>query len=249
MKILITPFILFLFIQNAFAQWIPSGTNIYNNNTGNVGINVTTPQSRFHVNGSFIVSVNTANLDPGGSLGTLPNALAQTGWMLIGWNRNAGKGETDFISNQGAGESGGFAFFNHNNSNVETHQVTFYGNGNVGIGVPVPTIKLDVNGTIHSKSVVVDLNNWPDYVFEKDYKLPLLSNVKAYIDQNHHLPDMPSAADVAKDGLNLGEANKQLTRKVEELTLYLIEKDWQLAEQKRVSQSVQEQLSALVKGV
>jgi hypothetical protein len=60
-------------------------------------------------------------------------------------------------------------------------------------------------------------------VFKKDYQLRPLSEVKTYIDQNQHLPEIPSAQEIAKDGLNLGEMNRLLVKKVEELTLYLIE--------------------------
>lgn len=59
-----------------------------------------------------------------------------------------------------------------------------------------------------------------------------LKDLAAYTEANGHLPDLPSAAEIEKDGLNLGEMNKLLTKKVEELTLYLIEKDKQLQEQK-----------------
>lgn len=119
--------------------------------------------------------------------------------------------------------------------------------GNVGIGTINPLNKLDVNGTMHSKQVNIDLNGWADYVFNKDYQLPSLKDIKAYINLNHHLPDMPSEQEVIKDGLNLGEMNKLLTKKVEELTLYLIEKDKQISEQQKVNQSFQQQLNYLMK--
>jgi hypothetical protein len=96
-------------------------------------------------------------------------------------------------------------------------------NGNVGIGVINPQNKLDVNGTIHSKSVLIDLNGWSDYVFKQGYPLRPLSEVKAYIDQNQHLPEIPSEQEMEKNGLNVSEMNKLLVKKVEELTLYLIE--------------------------
>ncbi|SHN30283.1 hypothetical protein [Mucilaginibacter sp. OK098] len=135
-------------------------------------------------------------------------------------------------------------------------------NGNVGIGTSAPDQLLTVNGTIHSKSVVVDANIFPDYVFTPTYRLPSLTEVKAYIAQNHHLPDMPSAAEVEKNGLNLGEMNKVLVQKVEELTLYLIQQNKQVAElnkqlikqntnlsdQYKVNQSQQKQLDELKKG-
>lgn len=68
----------------------------------------------------------------------------------------------------------------------------------------------------------------PDYVFKPTYHLPTLTEIKTYIDQNHHLPEVPSAEQVANDGLKLGEMNTLLLKKVEELTLYLIEKDQQV---------------------
>lgn len=104
-----------------------------------------------------------------------------------------------------------------------TERLTVLPGGNVGIGLSNPTNKLDVNGTIHSRAVKVDLNGWSDYVFAKSYKLPTLKFVETFIAQNKHLPDVPSAAEVVKDGLDVGEMNKLLMKKVEELTLYLIQ--------------------------
>lgn len=103
--------------------------------------------------------------------------------------------------------------------------------GQVGIGTSTPREALSVNGNIRSKQVKVETANWPDYVFNKDYSLPSLSEVKTYIDQYHHLPELPSEEQITKDGLNLGEINKLLTKKIEELTLYLIEKEKQVNEQ------------------
>ncbi|WP_052496099.1 hypothetical protein [Pedobacter lusitanus] len=104
--------------------------------------------------------------------------------------------------------------------------------GNVGIRTSNPNgYKLAVNGSIHAKEVKIDLDEFPDYVFKPDYNLRPLTEVKTFIDQNHHLPEMPSEKEVIKDGVNVGELNKLLVKKVEELTLYLIEKDKQLKEQ------------------
>lgn len=107
-------------------------------------------------------------------------------------------------------------------------------NGNVGIGTSdTHGYQLAVNGTIHTKEVLVDLNNWPDYVFKPTYQLQPLPEVQNFINQNHHLPGMPSADEVEKDGVNLGEMNKALLKKVEELTLYLLEQQKQIDELKK----------------
>jgi len=112
------------------------------------------------------------------------------------------------------------------------------GHVSIGTGNIDPSYSLAVKGNIHAQQVVVELANWPDYVFKKDYQLMPLAQVKSYVDQNHHLPDLPAAIDLQKDGLNLGEMNKLLTRKVEELTLYLIEKDKEI-EQLKLNQEAQ----------
>ncbi|MGQ7855279.1 hypothetical protein ACUN24_13675 [Pedobacter sp. WC2501] len=95
-------------------------------------------------------------------------------------------------------------------------------NGNLGIGVPNAAERLSVNGNIRAKEVKVEATNWPDYVFEKKYILPTLKETMSYIEQYGHLPDMPSADVVAKEGQNLGEIQAKLLKKVEELTLHLI---------------------------
>lgn len=87
--------------------------------------------------------------------------------------------------------------------------------------------------------------SWPDFVFKKGYTLPTLTEVKNYIDKNQHLPDMPSAAEVHTNGLDLGEMNRLLLKKVEELTLYLIEKNRQIAEQKSKVERQEVRLAAL----
>lgn len=95
---------------------------------------------------------------------------------------------------------------------------------NVGIGTATPDAKLTVNGTIHAKEVLIDLNGpLADYVFEPDYVLPSLSKVKQYIQENKHLPDIPSATQVEQEGMSVGDMQNLLLQKIEELTLYTIE--------------------------
>lgn len=94
--------------------------------------------------------------------------------------------------------------------------------GNVGIGTEnFGTYKLAVNGSIRSKEVVVE-SGWADYVFDEKYKLPLLADVEKFIKQNKHLPNIPSAKEVEEKGLHVGDVQKRMMEKIEELTLYII---------------------------
>jgi hypothetical protein len=98
-------------------------------------------------------------------------------------------------------------------------------NGNVGIGTPAPDEKLTVKGKIHAQEVRVDMLGplVPDYVFANDYKLKTLQEVEAYIKKNNHLPEIPSAEEIEKKGLMLAEMNMALLKKMEEMTLYMID--------------------------
>src|ERR1044072_1234494 len=88
---------------------------------------------------------------------------------------------------------------------------------------------------------------WADFVFQPEYKLPTLAEVEGYIKVNRHLPDVPSAEEVEKDGLDLGEMNKRLLQKVEELTLYLIELKKENDEMKQQQNKLLDRISKLEK--
>jgi len=107
--------------------------------------------------------------------------------------------------------------------------MTIQNNGNVAIGRPeAPSgYKLAVAGKIITEGVKVrtQAKGWPDYVFEPTYELPKLETVAAYVKENKHLPEIPSATEVEKEGIDLAEMNAKLLKKVEELTLYLIEQN------------------------
>lgn len=106
-------------------------------------------------------------------------------------------------------------------------------NGRVGIGTTVPKETLSVNGKIRAQEVKVETNNWPDYVFEDDYKLLSLKEISQFIKMNKHLPEMPTARDTEENGIQVGEMVSKLLKKNEELTLHLIEKDKQIESQER----------------
>ncbi|SCY78265.1 hypothetical protein SAMN02927916_3362 [Flavobacterium anhuiense] len=103
-------------------------------------------------------------------------------------------------------------------------------NGNVGIGTIAPDEKLTVKGKIHTQEVRVDMAGplVPDYVFADDYKLKSLQEIEDYVKEHKHLPEIPSAKEIENNGLKLGEMNMALLKKMEEMTLYMIEQNKQI---------------------
>ncbi|GAA4778324.1 hypothetical protein GCM10023231_01090 [Olivibacter ginsenosidimutans] len=130
-------------------------------------------------------------------------------------------GAIGFFSRSSTGSS-----YTLDDSQLETYRrMTILTNGNVGIGIRTPAEKLAVNGTIRAKEIKVEAANWADYVFEEGYALPTLTEMERYVREHRHLPGIPDKDEVAANGVNLGEMNRKLLEKVEELTLHLIEKD------------------------
>lgn len=149
---------------------------------------------------------------------TITPTTSGTVWSLTG---NGGTNtSTNFI---GTTDEMGLAFRTNNSS-----RLYISADGNVGIGttdVATGDFKLYVETGIRTRKIKVDhiATAWPDYVFGPRYKLPSLKEVEEFIQKHKHLPDVPSADEVGEKGLDLGDNQAVLLRKIEELTLYMIE--------------------------
>lgn len=134
-----------------------------------------------------------------------------------------------------AGEGGGSGTVNGTTNylakftvpNTVGNSILFDNGSSIGIGTTVMNgnYKLFVESGIRTRKVKVDIDSWADYVFEADYRLASLKDVEDFIKKNKHLPGVPSAREVEKEGLNLGDNQAVLLKKIEELTLYLIEQN------------------------
>jgi len=214
---------------------------------GNVGIGTTTPQTKLHLYqalpdaAGLIIQGNTINID---------NTQHYIAMTLDGdyGNGHGNYSQIRSYSNLYNNWGSQLAFFTTQAgvANTLMERMRIDANGHVSIGtITAGSYMLAVNGNVHARQVNVDVIGWGDYVFKSNYMLAPLSRVKAYVDQYHHLPGIPSEKQIIRDGLNMGEINKLLVKKVEELTLYLIANDKTVKEQSAQLKSQQEQISSL----
>ncbi|WP_340067338.1 hypothetical protein [Ascidiimonas aurantiaca] len=174
---------------------------IYKN--GNIGIGTTNPDSKLTVNGSITMQSGILSLNP----------------------------TNESINKMGIRNAYHGMLFYYDLPNYK-YSLFLKENGNVGIGTySTGSHKLAVEGSIAAREVKVESNGWSDFVFEKDYKLPTLFEVEKQIKEKGHLKNIPSAKEVAENGIYLGEMDAKLLQKIEELTLYTIEQEKKIKEQ------------------
>lgn len=136
---------------------------------------------------------------------------------------------------------------------VHKNNLVIFNTGKVTVGTDQydndPNYIFYVRKGIKAEQVKVEnpaANGWADYVFKKEYKLRTLEEVEKHIADNGHLPNIPSASEVEKDGINLGEMDAKLLEKIEELTLYSIEQNKKLQNQSEKIEKLEKQLNQLL---
>jgi len=199
----------------------------------NVGIGTITPLAKLEVKGGNILVRNSLNVDNESSI-MIAHSIGLGSYNTFGTSIRT-------ITQSSGYNTYGMQFFTQElYSTGQTEKMRILGNGNVGIGTANPINKLDVNGTVHSKEVKVDMIGWSDFVFKKDYNLPSLEEVEKHIAEKGHLENIPSEKEVLTNGINLGEMNAKLLQKIEELTLYVIDQNKEIKDLKNQNKAFKE---------
>lgn len=196
--------------------------------SGNVGIGVTDPQHRLDVGGNLLLRNQVHQAGAGALIAFSSYGVSNVGPRIRSY--------LDYAS----GSESSSRLILSSYSNGYQDELTLM-QGKVGIGMLNPTDKLSVNGNIRAKEIKVENGNWPDYVFDPAHVSMPLIDVERFIKENKHLPEIPSAKEVHESGVNLGEMNAKLLKKIEEMTLYMIE------QHKRLDK-LQAEVDALRKG-
>ncbi|SKD09510.1 hypothetical protein SAMN05660461_5399 [Chitinophaga ginsengisegetis] len=191
------------------------------------GMQPFTPNDVIGIQGNLSVGVfgSSAKLD----------VLGGPTWTSNGWKKSIKLYDVSAIEFAGAtrsfglGASGANLYFSNMNTDgtgaANYFMVADGTTGNVSIGSPSPSAnyKLTVEGTLGARRIKVQQGAWADYVFHPEYELPSLQQVEHFVTTEKHLEGIPSEKEVLEKGLDLGEFDQQLLKKVEELTLYIIQ--------------------------
>lgn len=225
----------------------PAGTIQYAfRSSGNLGIGIENPSARLHVIGQdvrFFSNTSQNNLEIGRDniQKFVFTVTDNNAFIDLQQDSDGNSHHIMYFRNkaQGTSPDNDIRF-----QTSGTDRLTIKDNGDIGIGTSSPDDKLTVKGRIHAEEVKVDLSvPGPDYVFKEGYELKSLEEVQHYVEENGHLPNIPSAFEMEENGVELGLMNMKLLEKIEELTLYMIDMNKRMELLEKENQGLKKELA------
>jgi len=218
---------------------------VVSTNTGVLLPKLTTAQESIIASGDLYSGLLLYNSDAGSFQfynGSAWVPMGAPGGITAEWDNTGNTATSPSTNFLGTIDSEGLVFRTN-----DTVRLTIMAGGIVGIGTSTPqaNARLSVYGTIYAQKIEATQTGWPDYVFNKDYPLMSLPSVERYTRLHRRLPGMPSAVDVAKKGIDLGDNQAALLKKIEELTLYLIDVHHQSEDRQRKIEQLRARNKAL----
>ncbi len=238
-----------LSIGLSHSQWNYDNQSILYSDNSNVGVGTSTPSTKLHVYETAIQSDAAITVQNRSTWD--PNATASMLFTHSAANFSGGKISSVrdglYRSNMINTANSSLVFFTAKNG-VDIEHMRIDSDGKVGIGTQdTGDFQLAVEGMIGAREVGITLDGnwtWPDYVFRENYALPSLEFVKSFINTNGHLPEIPSEKQIDEEGIRLAELNIKILKKVEELTLYLIEQNETIKDQQKQINDLKEQINS-----
>ena len=218
------------------------------NNDGNVGVGITNPTQKLEVMGNIKANGFVMPTAAGAGKVLTSDASGNATWQMA----TGGGSVLDWtLGGNNFGTTGSIGNADNQPLKIITNnqgRIYISASGNVGIGTENVTdaaYKLSVEGTIRTRKVRVDPATWADYVFDNDYHLRPIKELEQYIQAQKHLPDVPTTEEVKQKGIDLGDNQVVLLKKIEELTLYVIEQHKKQEIQSLQSQDMNRRLQEL----
>ena len=202
-------------------DYVPGDFHVY----GKLGVGTTTPTTELEVNGIMKLT---------SSYGYLTIGSMDANYVRFNTDKSAFYFNKPLCLQNSVVRSTARALMFYTNTNTQCMTLL---DSRVGIGTQNPQYSLDVNGTIRAKEIRVETTG-ADFVFADDYQLRPLSEVKTFIAENKHLPEIQSAQEMQENGVSVSELQTRLLQKIEELTLYLIQQEETIQELRQEVESL-----------
>ena len=224
-------------LLQSFYNNAPGGKIILQRDAGNVGIGTTSPACKLDVNGNTMIrgQIQISQPTSYGQLSITNTGTDRESPAEVVFSKNSQITAVGYRRNRAIGG-------NLTNDFTKEGMFLFQGGKDVLFmelnGPAIFSSDLNIDGNTKTRKIKVTQTDWPDYVFDTSYQLTPLPQVEKYIQTNKHLPEVPSVAEVKKEGLDLGDNQALLLKKIEELTLYILQ-------QHKEFQSIKEEMKDL----